>query len=157
MDDFVPALLSCWGEDPVEHHGPFFDIGPAIMQPKPVTRPRLMSGMYSEAGLARTARDFDLWNPGSIPVTAVQETLDRLNDRRPAAKPEIGAIYRLAQQSTAGKRMTVGEMTVRVAECAAAGLDGVVVETNFCSEIASSAAWLDVLGNLKPLVDAARG
>lgn len=157
MDDFVPALLACWGADPVEHHGPFFDIGPAIMQPKPITPPRLMSGMYSEAGLARTARDFDLWNPGSIPIAAVEETLGRLNDRRPDGKPEIGAIYRLAQQSTAGKRMTVEEMTARVAECVSAGLDGVVVETNFCSEITSSAAWLDVLGNLKPLVDAARG
>lgn len=157
MDDFVPALLACWGDDPVEHHGPFFDIGPAIMQPKPITRPRLMSGMYSERGLARTARDFDLWNPGSIPVDAVVATLARLNDRRPAGKAPIGAIYRLAQQSTAGKRMTVEEMATRVGECVAAGLDGVIVETNFCSEITSPAAWLDVLGNLKPLVDAARG
>ncbi|MBA4857511.1 TIGR03619 family F420-dependent LLM class oxidoreductase [Nocardia farcinica] len=157
MDDFVPALRACWGEDPVEHHGPFFDIGPAIMRPKPVTTPRLMSGMYSAPGLARTARDFDLWNPGSIPIDAVVATLARINDQRPAGKPEVGAIYRLAQQSTAGARMTVDEMAERVGECAAAGLDGVVVETNFCSEITSPHAWLDVLGNLKPLIDAVHG
>ncbi|MBC2640234.1 MULTISPECIES: TIGR03619 family F420-dependent LLM class oxidoreductase [unclassified Rhodococcus (in: high G+C Gram-positive bacteria)] len=157
MDDFVPALRAFWGDDPVEYHGTFFDIGPAIMQPKPTRIPQFMSGMYSAAGLARTARDFDLWNPGSIPISKVVTILDDINSVRPAGKAPVGAIYRLAQQSTAGKRMSVEEMTTRVAECAAADLDGVIVETNFCSEITTSAAWLDVLSKLEPLVDAAKG
>ncbi|MFE5704159.1 TIGR03619 family F420-dependent LLM class oxidoreductase [Rhodococcus koreensis] len=157
MDDFVPALRACWGDDPVEYHGTFFDIGPAIMRPKPTRIPQFMSGMYSEAGLARTARDFDLWNPGSIPISKVVTILDDINSRRPAGKAPVGAIYRLAQQSTAGKRMSVEEMTIRVAECVAADLEGVIIETNFCSEITTSAAWLDVLSKLEPLVDAAKG
>lgn len=156
LDDFVPALKACWTDDPVDYHGSFFDIGPAVMQPKPTRVPRLMSGMYSPAGLARTARDFDLWNPGSMPIDTVQTMLDGINAQRPEGKKPVGAIYRMAQQSTAGKRMTVEEMTTRVSECVAAGLDGVIVETNFCSEITSPQAWLTVLGNLQPLVDACR-
>lgn len=156
LDDFVPALKACWTDDPVDYHGSFFDIGPAVMQPKPTRVPRLMSGMYSPVGLARTARDFDLWNPGSMPIDTVQTMLDGINAQRPEGKKPVGAIYRMAQQSTAGKRMTVEEMTTRVSECVAAGLDGVIVETNFCSEITSPQAWLTVLGNLQPLVDACR-
>jgi probable F420-dependent oxidoreductase len=156
LDDFVPALRACWAEDPVEYHGTFFDVGPAAMNPKPKRIPKLMSGMYSGPGMARTARDFDLWNPGSIPIDAVLATLDRLNTLRPEGKSPLGAIYRLAQQSTAGKRMSIDEMTVRVSECVERGLTGVIVETNFCSEIDSASAWLDVLTNLKPLVDASR-
>lgn len=154
LDDFVPALRACWGEDPVNYHGPFFNIGPAVMQPKPARVPRLMSGMYSPAGLARTARDFDLWNPGSLPIDTVQQMLDGINAQRSEDRPPVGAIYRMAQQSTAGKRMTIDEMTTRVQECVAAGLEGVIVETNFCSEITSPQAWLTVLRNLQPLVDA---
>ncbi|OUS96335.1 LLM class flavin-dependent oxidoreductase [Rhodococcus sp. NCIMB 12038] len=157
MDDFIPALRACWSDDPVERHGAFFDIGPAIMQPKPTRIPRLMSGMYSKAGLARTARDFDLWNPGSIPIGNVLGILEDINSQRPQDKNPVGAIYRLAQQSTAGKRMTVDEMTTRVAECVAADLEGVIIETNFCSEITTSTGWLEVLTNLKPLVEAAKG
>lgn len=157
MDDFVPALRACWGEDPVEHHGEFFEIGPAVMRPKPVSTPKLMSGMYSEQGLARTARDFDLWNPGSAPIATVVDTLGQMNSRRPASMAPLDAIYRVAQQSTAGVRLDVAEMTTRVSECVAAGLEGVIVETNFCSEITEAADWLGVLANLAPLVDAARG
>ncbi|MGA4790860.1 TIGR03619 family F420-dependent LLM class oxidoreductase [Nocardia sp. AB354] len=157
MDDFVPALRACWGADPVEYHGSFFDIDPAIMQPKPSRIPKLMSGMYSEPGLARTARDFDLWNPGSMPIDAVVTSLATVNARRPTGKPPVGAIYRMAQESTAGKRLSVDEMTLRAEECVAAGLDGIIVETNFCSEIDSPAQWLNILGALEPVVNSVRG
>jgi probable F420-dependent oxidoreductase len=155
LDDFVPALRACWADDPVDYHGTFFDIGPAVMQPKPLGSPRLMSGMYSKAGLVRTAQHFDLWNPGSIAIEAVLATLDNINAHRSHDKAPVGAVYRIAQQSTAGKRLSVDEMTARVEECAAARLEGVIVETNFCSEITSPATWLEVLTNLKPVVDAA--
>ncbi|MFD7008519.1 LLM class flavin-dependent oxidoreductase [Rhodococcus jostii] len=124
MDDFVPALRACWGDDPVEYHGPVFDIAPAIMRPKPVTAPKLMSGMYSKPGLARTARDFDFWNPGSMPIADVVPALEQMNSQREAGKPDLGAIYRLAQQSTSGKRLTTDEMTTRVRECVAAARRG---------------------------------
>lgn len=156
MDDFVPTLRACWGPDPVEHHGPFFDLDRCLMQPKPVTPFRLMSGMWSPAGLARTAAHFDLWNPGSLPIPTVQQMLATINDQRPAGKPPVGVIYRVALESTAGKRMSVDEVAERTAEVRDAGLEGLIVETNFVSEIDSPAAWLKQLAALEPVLTAAR-
>lgn len=156
LDDFVPALLACWGDDPVEYHGTFFDIPRSVMRPKPLTRPRLMSGMFSAKGLARTAALFDLWNPGSLPVSQVVDMLGGINARRPAGREPVGVVYRVAMESTAGKRMTVEEIARRTAECAEAGFEGVIVETNFCREIDSAAAWLRILADLAVVLDAAR-
>jgi probable F420-dependent oxidoreductase len=154
MEDFVPALRACWGPDPVEHHGPFFDLKPCLMQPKPVSGFRLMSGMWSGPGLARTAAQFDLWNPGSLPIPAVAAMLAGINAQREADRPPVGAIYRVALESTAGQRMTVAEVAERTAEVRDAGLEGVIVETNFCSDISSSGEWMALLGRLKPVLEA---
>jgi probable F420-dependent oxidoreductase len=155
MDDFVPALLACWDDDPVQHSGPFFEIGPAIMRPKPVTRPRMMSGMWSEPGLARTARLFDVWNPGSMPIRQVVDTLAVINNQRPEGMAPVTAIYRVALESTAGKILTIDEVAERTAEAAAAGLEGVIVETNFCRDITTPAEWLDRITALAPALQAA--
>lgn len=155
IEDFVPALLACWGPDPVEHHGPFFDIPRSIMQPKPVRTPRLMSGMYSKPGMARTATLFDIWNPGSMPIAQVVDITAGLNETRPAMKDPLTVIYRLALQSTAGKITTLAEATQRTAEAADADLEGVIVETNFCSDITTAAAWLSKIESLQPLLEAA--
>ncbi|MFN2537771.1 MAG: TIGR03619 family F420-dependent LLM class oxidoreductase [Mycobacteriales bacterium] len=156
MDDFVPTLLACWGEDPVSYEGPFFSIPRSIIRPKPVARPRLMSGMWSAKGLARTARHFDVWNPGSMPVSQVGEMLGVINEQRPDGLPPVDVLYRVAMQSTSGHRMTVDEIAARTAEVVDAGYEGVIVETNFCSEIDSAAVWMDILSSLKPVLDAAR-
>lgn len=157
MDDFVPALLACWGDDPVSHSGPFFEIPSSIIRPKPVRRPRLMSGMWSEKGLARTAQHFDMWNPGSMPISQVVETLERINAQRSPDRQPVGVIYRVALESTAGKRLSIDEVAERTAEVAAAGLEGVIVETNFCHEITTAAQWLDLVTALKPVLDAGHG
>lgn len=155
MDDFVPALRACWGPDPVAHDGPFFHLDPCLMQPKPVSGIRLMSGMWSGPGLARTAKDFDLWNPGSLPIPTVQQMLASVNAQLPPGKPPVDVIYRVALESTAGKRMTVDEVAERTAEVRAAGMEGVIVETNFVSEIDSPATWLAQLEALEPVLKAA--
>ncbi len=157
MDDFVPALRACWGPDPVEHHGPFFDLDPCLMRPKPVSTPRLMSGMWSERGLARTAAQFDLWNPGSRPIPAVEGMLAGINAQRAPGRDPVAVLYRVALESTAGKRLTVGQVAGRTAEVATAGFEGVIVESNFCREIDSPAAWLDLLASLGPVLAAAQG
>ncbi|NMH98262.1 TIGR03619 family F420-dependent LLM class oxidoreductase [Pseudonocardia acidicola] len=154
MDDFVPVLLACWGEDPVEHHGPFFDVPRSIIRPKPVTPPRLMSGMWSAKGLARTAAQYDLWNPGSMPVAQAVDLLGSINAQRPAGRDPVGVFYRVGLESTAGKRMTVDEVAQRVSECAAADFEGVIVETNFCREIEAPEDWLKILASLGPVLEA---
>ncbi|HUR75142.1 MAG TPA: TIGR03619 family F420-dependent LLM class oxidoreductase [Sporichthya sp.] len=157
MDDFVPALRACWGPDPVSHSGPFFDLAPCLMQPKPLSGFRLMSGMWSGPGLARTAAAFDLWNPGSLPIPTVLQMLATINEQRAPGHPPVGVLYRVALESTAGKRMTVEEVAERTAEVRGAGMEGVIIETNFVSEIDSPRAWLAVLESLKPALEAAAG
>jgi probable F420-dependent oxidoreductase len=156
MDDFVPALRACWSADPVRHTGEFFEIAECAMNPKPVSMPRLMSGMWSERGLTRTAKLFDLWNPGSLPIATVTRMLDRINAQRDPGRPPVGVIYRMAVESTAGKRMSVAELAERTAEAAAAGFEGVIVETNFCSEIDKPSTWLEILAGLGPVLEAVR-
>lgn len=153
MDDFVPALTACWGDDPVTHSGPFFEIAPAIIRPKPLTTPRLLSGMWSKPGLQRTAKMFDLWNPGSMPIAQVVEGLETINGMRPEGKAPLNAVYRVAVESTAGKRLSIDEITQRTAQAADAGLEGVLVETNFCREITTPEAWLTMLSTLEPILE----
>lgn len=156
MDEFVPALLACWDEDPVSFEGEFFSIARSAMNPKPVSIPRLMSGMWSPAGLSRTAALFDLWNPGSMPIETVTSMLGDINAQRAPGRAPVDVIYRVAMESTAGKRLSVAEIAERTREVAAAGLEGVIVETNFCREIDKPGAWLDLLGGLGPVLEAAK-
>jgi len=154
MDEFVPALRACWGPDPVHHEGEFFRIAECLMNPKPVSMPRLMSGMWSGPGLARTARLFDLWNPGSLPIVTVTQMRDAINAQRDPGLPPVDVIYRVAMESTAGARMSVHQIAERTREAAVAGFEGVIVETNFCREIDKPSDWLDILANLAPVLEA---
>jgi len=156
MDEFVPALQACWGPDPVRYDGEFLTIPECLMNPKPVSPPRLMSGMWSAAGLARTAALFDLWNPGSLPIDTVRQMLDTINAQRPDGRAPVDVIYRVAVESTAGKRMSVAEIAERTREVGEADWEGVIIETNFCAEIDKPAVWLDLLAGLAPVLEAAR-
>jgi probable F420-dependent oxidoreductase len=156
MDEFVPALAACWGPDPVRFDGEFVSVPESLINPKPVSTPRLMSGMWSAAGLARTAALFDLWNPGSLPIETVSQMLATINAQRPAGRDPVDVIYRVAVESTAGKRMSVVEIAERTREVGEADWEGVIIETNFCAEIDKPAVWLDLLTGLAPVLEAAR-
>jgi probable F420-dependent oxidoreductase len=156
MDEFVPALLTCWGPDPAEYHGELVDVPRGIVSPKPVTPFRLMSGMQSAAGLARTAAQYDLWNPGSMPVPQVQETLAAMNAQRPPGRDPLGVVHRIALESVAGARLSIDELAERAADSAAAGFEAVILETNYCREIETEQDWLALLAALRPALEAAR-
>jgi len=157
IDEFVEVLKKCWAEDPVTHEGEFFDVPRSIIRPKPwqKPRPRLMSGMWSEKGLRRTALHYDLWNPGSMPIAQAAETLARMNAMRPDDLEPLNVIYRAALQSTAGKVLTVEQVAERTVEAAEQGFEAVIVETNFCSDITSRQDWLHKVAGLQPVLDAA--
>ncbi|PWI10408.1 LLM class F420-dependent oxidoreductase [Streptomyces sp. NWU339] len=157
IDEFVEVLKKCWAEDPVKHHGEFFDVPRSVIRPKPYQkpRPRLMSGMWSEKGLRRTALHYDLWNPGSMPIAQAAETLAGMNDMRPDGLEPLNVIYRAALQSTAGKTLTVEQVAERTVEAAEQGFEAVIIETNFCSDITSRQDWLDKVADLQPVLDAA--
>jgi probable F420-dependent oxidoreductase len=158
IDEFLEVLQKCWAEDPVEHHGEFFEVPKSIIRPKPFQkpRPRLMSGMWSEKGLRRTAEHYDLWNPGSMPISQAAETLAKMNTMRPEGLEPLNVIYRASLQSTAGKLTSVEEIAQRTVEAGHAGFEAVIVETNFCSDITSRQDWLDKVASLQPILDAAR-
>jgi hypothetical protein len=156
IGEFLEVLKKCWAEDPVEHHGEFFDVPKSIIRPKPFQkpRPRVMSGMWSEKGLKRTADHYDLWNPGSMPIAQAAESLARMNEMRPEGLEPLNVIYRASLQSTAGKLTSVEEIADRIVEASEAGFEAVIVETNFCSDISSREDWLAKVASLKPILDA---
>lgn len=160
MDDFVPALLACWGDDPVSHEGPFFSIPPTIVQPKPVQRPRppLLSGMWSETGLERTRLHFDGWNPAGMPVAGSKAVLDDLNCRRPEGMAPLTIHHRAFAQYPRMKALPgdpVERLAHEAAEARAHHFDDFVLEHNFWDGTAHADAWLDVPEQFAPVVAAA--
>jgi probable F420-dependent oxidoreductase len=162
MDDFVPALLACWGDDPVSYEGPFFTIPLAVMQPKPVQRPRppLLSGMWTEAGQERTRLHFDGWNPAGLTVVASKAVLDRMNDDRPDGMGPLTMHHRaFAQRPNAAPPDddVVARLAEEAAEAASHGFEEVILEHNFWVGIEDPAAWVDVPERFAPVIEAARG
>lgn len=162
MDDFLDALLACWGDDPISHDGPFFTIPPSIMRPKPFQRPRppLISGMWSEAGLERTRARFDGWNSAGMPVATTKRIVDDLNARRPPGMAPLTVHHRAFAQFPRAATPE-GDVVARIAseagDAAAAGFDDFVIEHNFWDGITSPEMWIDVPAMFHPAVEAAGG
>lgn len=162
MDDFVPALLACWGADPVRHEGPVFTIEEAMVRPKPVQSPRppLLSGMWSAEGLERTVRCFDGWNPAGLPIDTAARTLADMNARRPDGMAPLTMHHRLFAQFPHAPTPTddpVERLASEAAQAAAHGFDDVILEHNFWDGVADPTGWLDVPERFAPVVEAAAG
>ena len=158
MDELVAALKACWGPDPVEHHGRFFDVPAAHVSPKPIQRPHptLLSGMWSEAGLARTARDFDGWNPAGRPVAQVAETVADLEARRSPEQGPLAVYHRSFLQFPGGPEVSIDELAAEAEAAAAHGFDELIVDANFWEGIDDVDAWAGLPDLLVPLLDAVR-
>jgi probable F420-dependent oxidoreductase len=162
FDDFLEALLACWGEDPVEHHGAFVDVPLSIVRPKPVQSPRppLISGMWSRAGIERTRRRFDGWNPAGWTVEAAAAKVAEMNGDRPAGMAPLTVHFRTFLQlphEAESAADAVGRIAGVVAEAREAGFAEVIVEANFWDEVDSEASWLAVPERCRPILEAARG
>jgi len=159
--ELIDALKACWGPDPVSFEGEFFTIPVSDVDPKPLQRPHppLMSGMRSEVGLARTAEQFDWWNPASGTLEQHLETMAQLAAMRPAGLDPLKMCWNLFTDPpviVANLRpLTVDELCEQVAAAAAAGVDAVSVEANFDPSITSPDDWLAVPDRLAPLLEAA--
>jgi probable F420-dependent oxidoreductase len=160
MDDFIPALLACWGDDPVSYEGPVFQIPSSHVNPKPRRRPLLLSGMWSKAGLERTARWFDAWNPAGMPVGKVAKMAASINALRTQDQEPIAIYYRSFAQAPLGPLAEDGSNLhnmVRDAEQARdAGFAEITLEHNYWSEITSPDDWLKIPDLYAPILDAAR-
>ena len=145
MDDFVPALLACWGDDPVEHKGPFFTIEPAAVRPKPVQSPRptLICGGFSPSAFARTARWFDGWNPAGAPLTAVLRARDQLAALRDPGLPPLEIWHHIFTQPPGGTGpdRTLEDLAAEVEQAAAEGIREVIVDASFATGITRPEDW----------------
>lgn len=157
MDDFVPALLACWGDDPVSYEGPVFRIPPSRVNPKPVRRPVLLSGMWSEAGLDRTARWFDAWNPAGMSVSRVGKMAAAIDARRGPEQEPIRIYYRLFAQDPLGQQRSLEDilstMTEAVRAAREAGFAEVTLEHNFWDAIVGPKEWLKIPELFAPLLE----
>jgi len=162
MEELVAALEACWGPDPVSFDGTFFTIPPSVVRPKPVQQPRppLLSGMRSPAGLRRTAATFDAWNPASGAVEEIMTTAAEIDAMRPATRQPIQVIQRIFPEPpfvTAGLQgKSVDQLCDDVRAARDAGVDHVVVDTAFTTEVRSPDDWASFPDRLAPLVNAAR-
>jgi probable F420-dependent oxidoreductase len=161
-EELIEALKACWGPDPVAFTGRFFDIPPSDVRPKPVQqpRPKLMSGMRSEPGLRRTAEQFDIWNPASGTLEQLLQIRDRLAEMRPPELAPLEIYWNLFVQPPVEvanlRTLTIDELAEHVTAARAAGVQCVIVDANFWSEIDSPQRWAELPDRLAPLLSAAR-
>jgi len=162
MEEFISVLESCWGADPVRHRGSFFEIPECSVNPKPVqradgsARPPLISGLWSTAGLERTVRRFDGWNPAGLPAAAVADTVAAMDLRRQdLGLPPLSVWHRafVSFPARPGRAQPgIDGLRADLEVARAKGFREVIVECNFWEEIDSPAAWLAVPDRLAPLL-----
>jgi probable F420-dependent oxidoreductase len=154
MDDFVPALLACWGPDPVEYEGPFFRLSPAAVRPKPVRRPPLICGGFSAQALARTARWFDGWNPAGAPIDAVLRARDALAGLRDPGLPPVEIWHHIFTQMPGGTGpdRSPDDLADEVERATAEGFREVIVDASFSTAIGKPEDWAALPGSLSCLV-----
>jgi probable F420-dependent oxidoreductase len=157
-DEMIEALLACWGEDPVEHEGRFFSIPPSEIGPKPLQEPHppLLFGMWSEAGLDRTARWADGWLPSGHSVRWVTEQRELLNAKRPPglAPVRVHQVLFLQPPVPTLQPRTIAQIAEQAAQCAAAGIDGVIIEMSLWPELTDAREWIRAPERLLPVLEA---
>jgi probable F420-dependent oxidoreductase len=157
-EELVRAIVACWGPDPVEFTGEFFTIPRSVVRPKPhqLPRPRLLSGMRSEAGLERTARLFDIWNPSRGSAAEVGTELARLQAARPAGAEPLQAYLRLFLEPsvpTPGVAPAgIDGVRLQLDQARAAGLASVIIDANFWREITRPSDWAELPDRLASLL-----
>jgi probable F420-dependent oxidoreductase len=155
MDELIVALRACFGPDPVEYRGAFFDIPPSIVRPKPVQQAvRFISGMWSEPGRERTARLFDGWNPAGLSVPRVSRWRDEMNASRPDGMPPLTVHFRCFVQSPF-VNWTFERFLGQVRAARQAGFEEIIIDANFWDRISSPDDWIDALSELAPVLEAA--
>jgi len=108
-EDFIACLRAIWTQDPVEHHGEFYDVPKGYVDPKPAQRPHppLLLGGSAEPALKRAGRLADGWISASRFEAA----------KVPAAVETIRAAARDAGRDPADVRIVIrGSVKVRDAD-----------------------------------------
>lgn len=160
-DELVRALIACWGPDPVSFEGEFFHIPLSDVSPKPLQHPhpRLLSGMWSPAGIERTVAFFDIWNPARGSAEELRIRIDEMNANRPAgARPLELYVRTFAQRPSSrpgGPVQGIEGIEADVAAAREASVDHVIVDCNFWEAIDAPDRWADVPDLVAPALAAA--
>lgn len=161
MEEFISVLEACWGADPAEFHGRFFDLPSASVNPKPLprthgSRPTLISGLWSQRGIERTIRRFDGWNPAGLPAPLVAERVATMNSQRSKIGRSPLSVWQRSFISfpMRPERAQPGLDGLRadLEASRSAGFDEFIVECNFWEAIDSPNAWADLPDRLAPLL-----
>ncbi len=177
--DFIKALKACWLPDPVEYRGTFFDIPPCSTSPKPVQRDAqgnpaipLMGGFRSKPGQRRTAELCDAWQTAGKDLTTAQADYEEANT---AAQEEFGRerlpfVWRVwvippfssrePPEQRGGRAVPfwhgpAEELAERVHEAREAGVDEIILDTNWFQTNDGKDGWEHQPESLAPLVEAA--
>jgi probable F420-dependent oxidoreductase len=167
--DFIAALKRCLGPDPVEYHGPFFDIPPCRTSPKPASGSLpLISGFWSEAGLRRTAEHCDSWMPAGMDLATAVAGINAINGmaRDEFNRGPLDLIYRVFSspglpgvkhispgQLSPNWEGSIDGMRGKVAELAAAGVSELIIDTSFFAENPGPQGWIAQPEFFAPLLD----
>ena len=93
-DEFLTLLQKIWTEDKVAFAGEFYQLPESIFDLKPVQKPHppLYLGMFSPAGLRRTGRFANGWNPSGLPLKRLQEMFDQIKQHAAEAGRDPDAL-----------------------------------------------------------------
>ena len=178
MTDFVKALLAAWQPDPVEYQGPYFNFPNCESSPKPLQRDEhgnpivpIITGGGNPKSLERCAKYAHGWNPAGLPasmVPAISEKLHEMargfgrdvklptylrvfnNPTMPGIPPWDGGPF-----GAISWHGDIDAQKAKLQECKDAGIDHVILETNFWEPCPSPEHWLEQVEWFAPLVELA--
>ena len=119
----------------------------------------MLSGLRSGAGLRRTARYFDIWNPSRGTADELRTNMAEMAAERPDGMAPLRLFFRSYTQrptdvvGSGGQGLdgVLGDLETAIA----AGAEQLIVDTSFADDMDSRQAWERVPDVLAPLLDLA--
>lgn len=175
QNEFMETLLACFGPNPVEYSGKYFNIPISETSPKPFrgNSVKLLGGWWSEAGMNRAAQYCDVWNSGPhsiedaiASIATVNKLASEKYNRGPVSLNYKVNIYpRLpGVRSLDNPKMpipiptwagSVEDMKAELLRCKTAGIDEITLDMNYFEQISAEDQWKQLPDFLGPLVDIA--
>ena len=150
-EDFIACLRAIWTQDPVEHHGEFYDVPRGRVDPRPVQQPHppILLGGSAEPALRRAARLAEGWVSASrFPAAKLPEATRTIRSEAEAVGRDPssfrivirGAVRVRANDEEQQLSGTVDKIRREIAEYAEQGATELFVDLNFDELIGSPAA-----------------
>ena len=81
-DEYISAIKKIWTTDPVEFQGSDFALAKSIIGLKPVQKPHppIYMAAYTPAALSRVARESNGWFPVGVPLSAVKQMFEGIQE-----------------------------------------------------------------------------